>query len=199
MKIKQAEKFAMNVHKGQKDNYGVSYFEHPKRVAGLLKKWGQDEDVIVAGLLHDVVEDSEVSLKDIEKNFGKRVAFLVDGMSWIRNKKTMVKDWPGTYKKFVKYSKKDPALVLIKKADMYGNPNEKTPKKLPSATIKHIRKGAGGRIKAFWIPFFREMGFKDLASRIYNHIDKYYKKKEKIILYDYFSKEELKKIKEKLR
>ena len=84
--IQKAEQFAKQVHKGQKDNFGKPYFEHPKHVVGLLKKWKQDEEVIAAGYLHDVVEDCNISLKEIEKKFGKRVAKLVDAMSWERNK-----------------------------------------------------------------------------------------------------------------
>ena len=89
--IKKARRFAKKAHKGEKQAIGGPYFKHPRNVARLLKKWKQDDEVIAAGYLHDVVEDSGVSLNQLKKEFGKRVAFLVDGMSWERNKKTGVR------------------------------------------------------------------------------------------------------------
>ena len=91
------------------------------------------------------------------------------------------------------YAKKDPSLVLIKLADMY-----ETPTRLPQASVEHIKKRFGKRAKTFWIPFFKEIGLTEFANKLYNYVNKYYKKKEKITLYNYISKENLRKIKKKL-
>lgn len=193
--VKKAEAFARKVHRGQKQATGKPYFNHLLDVASLLKKWKQDDEVICAGLLHDAVEDSDVSLRDIEIEFGKRVAFLVDGMSWIRDKKTRKKDWPSSYKKFAEYSKKEPSLVLIKAADMISN--------IPNTRVKTQRKWliekSYPRSKSFWIPFLKETGLEEVTLKIEKEHKKYNIKKVKSVLHDYISKKELKLIREKLK
>jgi GTP pyrophosphokinase len=194
-KIKEAEKFARKCHRGQKQVTNKPYINHPIDVASILKKWKQDREVIVAGLLHDTVEDCEVSLKEIEKKFGKRVAYLVDGMSWIRNRESRKKEWDATYKKFSKYSKKEPSLVLIKTADMLSN--------LPNIHVRKHRewviKKSYPRNMRFYIPLIKEVGLIDEANKIIKEFQKYTKKKIKSVLYQYLNKKELKKIKNKLK
>lgn len=70
--------FAKEKHSGQTRNYsGFEYFIHPKGVARKIQDLTRDEDMIVAGLLHDVVEDCGVSLDTIKEMFGERVSNLV--------------------------------------------------------------------------------------------------------------------------
>lgn len=67
---------------GQKRKYiGDPYWTHPFRVADIVSKVGGDEDMIIAAYLHDVVEDTEVSISLISEMFGKDVAMLVDGLT----------------------------------------------------------------------------------------------------------------------
>ena len=80
-RAKKALDFATKAHEGQKRRSGEPYITHPKAVQKILEEWGMDEDTIVAGALHDVVEDTEFTLEDIRKNFGESVAFLVDGVT----------------------------------------------------------------------------------------------------------------------
>ncbi len=192
--IKEAEKFAREVHKGQKQVTGKPYVDHPIKVASLLKKWKQDDEIIIVGLLHDVVEDCDVPLKEIRKKFGKRVAYLVDGMSWIRNKKSRKKEWDATYKKFVKYSKKEPALVLIKTADMLSN--------IPNIHVKKHRdwviNKSYPRNMTFYIPFMKSVGLDNEANKITKEFHKYTKKEIESVLSQYINKKELNGIKEKL-
>jgi GTP diphosphokinase / guanosine-3',5'-bis(diphosphate) 3'-diphosphatase len=192
--IKEAEQFARKIHKGQKQVTGKPYVDHPIKVASLLKSWKQDDEIIIAGLLHDVVEDCDVSLKEIEKKFGKRVAYLVDGMSWIRNKKSRKKEWDATYKKFAKYSKKEPVLVLIKAADMLSN--------IPNMHVEKHREWVINksypRNMTFYIPFLKSVGLVDEANKIVSEFHKYTRGEVKSVLYDYISKEELGKIMERL-
>ncbi|WP_163652149.1 HD domain-containing protein [Listeria sp. PSOL-1] len=74
----KAKIFAANAHLGQKRKItGEKYFSHPLNVARLLANAGFSEEVVVAGLLHDVVEDTEITSQEIERQFGKPVAELV--------------------------------------------------------------------------------------------------------------------------
>jgi GTP pyrophosphokinase len=77
----KAFKFAKEAHRGQKRSSGEDYFQHPTRVAQILKEMHLDQKTIAAGLLHDVPDDTDKTLEDIEKEFSKEIAFLVEGVS----------------------------------------------------------------------------------------------------------------------
>ena len=80
--IKTARRFAEEAHKGQKRKYtGEPYINHPVAVALLVNTVDSDSTTLAAALLHDVVEDTDVTLDDISKNFGKDVAYLVEGLT----------------------------------------------------------------------------------------------------------------------
>jgi len=79
--IQKALEFAKAAHQGQKRHSGEDYIQHPIRVAQILQKMKLDPQTIAAGLLHDVADDTEKTLEDIEKEFGKEIAFLVSGVS----------------------------------------------------------------------------------------------------------------------
>ena len=80
-KLEKAIDFATEKHKGQIRKSGEEYITHPLRVAGFLVDWGMDIDSVVAGVLHDVVEDTETPLEEIAEEFGEDIAFLVDGVT----------------------------------------------------------------------------------------------------------------------
>ena len=84
-KISEAFTLAYESHIGQKRKSGEDYILHPVEVAEILVDMRMDTDTIVAGLLHDVVEDTLISLSDIEYNFGTDVKKLVDGVTKLRN------------------------------------------------------------------------------------------------------------------
>jgi (p)ppGpp synthase/HD superfamily hydrolase len=80
--VRDAYRVAAAAHEGQRRKGGDRpYIEHPLRVAGLLREAGFDDEVIAAALLHDVVEDSEMSIDDVARTFGGRVAELVDALT----------------------------------------------------------------------------------------------------------------------
>ena len=79
--IERAFEFAKKAHFGQKRLSGEDYFFHPLRVALILSEINLDPKTITAALLHDLPDDTKVSLKDIEENFDKEIAFLVEGVS----------------------------------------------------------------------------------------------------------------------
>ena len=78
-RIQKAVKIATKAHEGQFRKSGDPYIVHPLAVMKILQDWHMDEDTIIAGVLHDTVEDTELTLKDIEAEFGENVAHLVDG------------------------------------------------------------------------------------------------------------------------
>ena len=73
--------YATEKHAGQKRKSGEPYINHPLAVAGILIEWGMDIDTVVAGVLHDTVEDTDATLDELESLFGRDVAFLVDGVT----------------------------------------------------------------------------------------------------------------------
>ncbi|MBI4414646.1 MAG: HD domain-containing protein, partial [Candidatus Kerfeldbacteria bacterium] len=76
-----AYEFTRDAHGDQKRLSGEPYFTHPVATAGILIDLGLDQSTVLAGLLHDVPEDTKISLKEVAKNFGDDVAQLVDGVT----------------------------------------------------------------------------------------------------------------------
>lgn len=79
--VEKAFEFAKEAHSGQKRFSGEDYMIHPLSVAQILKEMRLDQKTIAAGLLHDVPDDTQKTLEDIKKEFGKEIAFLVAGVS----------------------------------------------------------------------------------------------------------------------
>ena len=79
--VEKAYEFSKKAHESQKRYSGEPYFVHPSATAKTLAEYGMDATTIVAGLLHDAVEDARVSRADVEKEFGKELLFIVDGVT----------------------------------------------------------------------------------------------------------------------
>ncbi|HWC32799.1 MAG TPA: RelA/SpoT family protein, partial [Actinomycetota bacterium] len=79
--VQRVYEFAEDSHRGQKRKSGEDFIAHPLEVAHLLADLGMDTTTIAAGLLHDVVEDTELSLEEVERRFGSEIAALVDGVT----------------------------------------------------------------------------------------------------------------------
>ena len=90
--IRRAFETARDAHKGQKRKSGEPYIIHPVHVAIILANLELDKESIIAGILHDVVEDTDMTLDDVKAIFGEEVALLVDGvtkltqLSWSKDK-----------------------------------------------------------------------------------------------------------------
>ena len=84
-RVKHAIEVATKAHEGQFRKTGEPYIIHPLAVKKILEEWGMDEDTIIAGILHDTVEDTSLTLSDIKNEFGESVAFLVDGVTKLSN------------------------------------------------------------------------------------------------------------------
>ena len=91
-RLDKAIKIATNAHAGQFRKSGDPYISHPLAVMKILEDWGMDEDTVIAGVLHDTVEDTDLTIKDIEKEFGEQVAFLVDGVTKLSAARSGMRD-----------------------------------------------------------------------------------------------------------
>jgi len=123
-RIKKAWEFAKIAHHGQKRKSGEDFVYHPLQVAIYLASWGLDETAIVAGLLHDSVEDGGATLEDIRNNFGEDVTLLVDGVTKIRTielRGSKEEIFVENLRKMLLVMSKDLRVVLIKLADRLHN------------------------------------------------------------------------------
>lgn len=91
-RIEKAIKMATEAHEGQMRKSGDPYISHPIAVMKIVEDWGMDEDTIIAAVLHDTVEDTDITLDDIKKEFGEQVAFLVDGVTKLSNVRSGMRD-----------------------------------------------------------------------------------------------------------
>jgi GTP pyrophosphokinase len=121
--IRKAYVFSAKVHIGQVRLSGEPYLIHPLEVAGLLTQLKLDAASVATGLLHDTVEDTLTSLKDIQENFGEEVANLVDGLTKISriSLRSPEEGQAENFRKMILAMVKDIRVVLIKLADRLHN------------------------------------------------------------------------------
>jgi GTP pyrophosphokinase len=91
-RVQKAINIATAAHKGQLRKTGEPYITHPIAVQKILESWDMDEDSVIAGLLHDTVEDTPLTLAEIESTFGANVAFLVDGVTKLNKARADMRD-----------------------------------------------------------------------------------------------------------
>ncbi|MEW6082342.1 MAG: bifunctional (p)ppGpp synthetase/guanosine-3',5'-bis(diphosphate) 3'-pyrophosphohydrolase [Bacillota bacterium] len=121
--IERAYEFAREAHNGQYRDSGEEYIEHPLCVAAILAELELDAASIAAGLLHDVVEDTKVSLDQLEKEFGSEIALLVDGVTKLgrleyRSQEEVQAE---NLRKMFLAMAKDIRVIIIKLADRLHN------------------------------------------------------------------------------
>ncbi|MFX3615968.1 MAG: bifunctional (p)ppGpp synthetase/guanosine-3',5'-bis(diphosphate) 3'-pyrophosphohydrolase [Sporolactobacillus sp.] len=121
--IQEAYKFAEKAHKGQVRRSGEKYIMHPIEVAGILVDLKMDVTTIVAGFLHDVVEDTPVTLADIHAKFGDNVTILVDGVTKLRHFEYTSKEdqQAENHRKMFVAMARDLRCVIVKLADRLHN------------------------------------------------------------------------------
>lgn len=130
LELDHAIDIATKAHQGQKRRSGDPYVTHPLHVATTLIDWGMDMDSVIAGVLHDVVEDTDLQLDEIESLFGRDVAFLVDGVTKVsqaragmRNLDSYLPQTTDNLSKLLIAVGQDVRVVIIKLADRLHNIN----------------------------------------------------------------------------
>ncbi|MDJ0692218.1 MAG: bifunctional (p)ppGpp synthetase/guanosine-3',5'-bis(diphosphate) 3'-pyrophosphohydrolase [Xenococcaceae cyanobacterium MO_188.B32] len=121
--ICRAFNFAYRLHEGQYRKSGEPYIAHPVTVATLLRDLGGDSAMIAAGFLHDVVEDTEVTLEEIEERFGLQVAQLVEGVTKLSkfNFSSKTERQAENFRRMFLAMAKDIRVIVVKLADRLHN------------------------------------------------------------------------------
>ncbi len=148
--IERAFALADKAHASQKRASGEPYILHPLGVATILSELQIDRSTLVSALLHDVVEDTEISLEEIEEQFGPEVAFLVDGVTKLNQFQYQTKEEQQieNYRKMILAMAKDVRVVVIKLGDRLHN----------MRTLKHMRPDKQQRIAQETLEIFCAIG-----------------------------------------
>lgn len=127
-RLNHAIDYATKKHKGQTRRSGEPYITHPLHVASTIIDWGMDIDSVVAGVLHDTVEDTDATIEEIEEQFGRDVAFLVDGVTKVsqaragmRNLESYLPSTKDNLTKLLIAVGQDVRVIIIKLADRLHN------------------------------------------------------------------------------
>ncbi|MEA5511170.1 bifunctional (p)ppGpp synthetase/guanosine-3',5'-bis(diphosphate) 3'-pyrophosphohydrolase [Crocosphaera sp. UHCC 0190] len=121
--ICRAFNFAYQLHEGQYRKSGEPYIAHPVSVAGILRDLGGDKAMIAAGFLHDVVEDTEVTVEEIEERFGQEVRLLVEGVTKLSkfNFSSKTEQQAENFRRMFLAMAQDIRVIVVKLADRLHN------------------------------------------------------------------------------
>ncbi|MBX2813384.1 MAG: bifunctional (p)ppGpp synthetase/guanosine-3',5'-bis(diphosphate) 3'-pyrophosphohydrolase [Myxococcales bacterium] len=135
--IRRAYDFSARAHHGQVRKSGEPYVTHPLEVSVLLADMRLDEHAICAGILHDTVEDTDTTCEDIEKEFGRQVAEIVDGVTKLNIPfNTQFEKQAENFRRMLVAMAKDIRVILVKLADRLHN----------MQTLQHMRPDKQERI-----------------------------------------------------
>ena len=136
--VHKALVYAVECHSGQYRKSGEPYIIHPIQVAGILAKLKLDAVTVACGFLHDVVEDTDASLDDLERVFGHDVRVIVDGVTKLGKVeyKSIEEQLAENHRKMLMAMSEDIRVILVKLSDRLHN----------MRTLKHLRKDKQERI-----------------------------------------------------
>lgn len=120
--VKRAYDLSKRLHEGQKRKTGEPYFNHTLMTAEHIAEWGLDQASIAAGLLHDVIEDTDYPAEKIKSEFGEEVAFLVEGVTKLgKIKYRGVERQVENLRKMILALSQDIRVIIVKLADRLHN------------------------------------------------------------------------------
>ena len=120
--VEKAYELSKKAHEGQTRYSGEPYFVHPAATAKILAEYGMDATTIAAGLLHDVVEDGKASREEVEKEFGKELLFIVDGVTKLGTHKYRgAERHAESLRRLLVATASDIRVLIVKLADRYHN------------------------------------------------------------------------------
>ncbi len=152
--ISRAFKFAYNLHEGQMRKSGEPYICHPVAVAGLLRDLGGSSIMIAAGFLHDVVEDTEITIEEIEKLFGEEVRRLVEGVTKLSkiNFKSKTESQAENFRRMFLAMAQDIRVIVVKLADRLHN------MRTLAAMPEHKRRSKALETREIFAPLANRLG-----------------------------------------
>ena len=177
--INKAYVYAARMHDGQTRKSGDDYFVHPVSVADIIADMRLDASSVCAALLHDVVEDCEVSLSEIETVFGDEVAFLVDGVTKLGKVNFASREdrQAESFRKMLVAMARDIRVLLVKLADRLDNMrtlehmSPSSQERIARETIE-IYAPLAGRLGIQWLKAeLEDLSFKHLEPDAYEVLD----------------------------
>jgi len=161
--LTKAYNFALNAHKNQTRDSGDPYLSHPVEVANILTELKLDSATIATGLLHDTIEDTKTTYKIVQKEFGKEVADLVDGVTKISKLegKIIENSKAENIRKLILATSKDIRVLLVKIADRLHNMRT-----LDSISNDERRKRIARETMEIYAPLANRMGMNHIRDEL---------------------------------
>src|SRR5687768_8331467 len=161
-RILRAYEVAARAHEGQQRRSGEPYVQHPLAVAEIVAKFGLDDTTICAALLHDAVEDTAVTLEELERDFGVDVAQIVDGVTKLQRVHfdSQEQQQAATMRKMMVAIANDLRVLIIKLADRLHNMS--TLAVLPEAKQERIAR----ETLDIYAPLAHRLGMQDLKQQL---------------------------------
>ena len=161
--LSKAYNFALKAHKNQKRDSGDPYLVHPVAVADILSDLKLDSATIATGLLHDTIEDTEITYQKVEEEFGKEVADLVDGVTKISELegKIIQNSKAENIRKLILATSKDIRVLLVKLADRLHNMRT-----LNSISSENKKKRISQETMEIYAPLADRMGMNHIRDEL---------------------------------
>jgi GTP pyrophosphokinase len=176
--LKQAHLFSNEAHGSQRRVEGSPYIEHPLAVASILADMKMDGATLAAGLLHDTIEDTRITAKNIRDRFGKEIAFLVEGLTKLSKMEFSTKEvaQAENFRKMLLAMSEDLRVIIIKFADRLHNMRtlqhlpESKQQRIASETLE-IYAPLANRLGIGWVRTdLEDLSFKAIMPDLYSDL-----------------------------